>query len=116
MGSSSAVTALTATLPPDDRLSGVLSRTAALEEGARGLGRGALDSCHLSSQSSLFIFLLRIAWSSLQSSGEDRQAPNPHPEAPLLYRFSFFSGHEFTGASHIRGFLKIYAVESLFFL
>ena len=47
-----------------DRLSGVLSQTAVWEKGAWGKQWGALDSCLLSSQSSLFIFLLRIAWSS----------------------------------------------------
>lgn len=53
-----------------DRLSGVLRQTAVWEKGAWGMQWGALDSCLLSSQSSLFIFLLRIAWSTLQCSME----------------------------------------------
>lgn len=64
----SAVTVFTVPLWLDDRLSGVLSQTAVWEKGARGKQWGALDSCLLSSQSSLFIFLLRIARSTLQNS------------------------------------------------
>lgn len=65
---SSAVTAFRVTLWLDDRLSGVLSQTAVCEKGARGKQRGVLDSWLLSSQSSLFVFPLRIVWSTLPTS------------------------------------------------
>lgn len=58
---SSAVTVFREPLWLGDRLSGVLRQTAAWKL------REALDSCLLSSQSSLFTHLLRIAWSSLQN-------------------------------------------------
>lgn len=54
----SAVTVFRVPLWLDDRLPGVLSQTAVWEKGARGKQREALHSCLLSSQSSLFIFLI----------------------------------------------------------
>lgn len=97
-----------ATLPLDDRSSGVLSRTAALEEGARGWGWGWGGSRFLSPQQSIIVVYIS-AQNSLVMAAE----PTDQPRTLILISDCRYEAVAST-AANIRAFLKIYAAQNLF--